>query len=67
MYDDLTSFEHKPNPKILQKLHQFWKTPTIFQKPKNLVLMHEMHEEWFRNLTSEETLDLGRKSTEDEV
>ena len=33
MYDD-TSFEHKPNPKILQKLHQFWKTPKIFKNLK---------------------------------
>ena len=26
MYDDLTSFEHKPNQKILQKLQKFSKT-----------------------------------------
>ena len=46
MYDDLTSFEHKPIPKISPKLHQFSETPKKFQKPKNIGLMHEMHEEW---------------------
>ena len=35
----------QPITKILQKLHQFWKTPKNFQKPKNLGQMHEMPEE----------------------
>ena len=46
MHDVLKLIKAKPNPKILQKLHQFWKTPKYFKKPKNLGLMHEMHEEW---------------------
>ena len=44
MYDDLTSFEHKPIPNILQKPQQIWKIPNIYQKPQISVKRYEMHD-----------------------
>ena len=34
MHDVLKLIKAKPNQKILQKLHQFWKTQKIFENPK---------------------------------
>ena len=34
MYDDLTSFEHKPMPKIYKKLNNFEKSQKFSKTPK---------------------------------
>ena len=47
MYDDLTSFEHKPIPKILQKPQQIWKIPNIFQKPQ--ILGQKIWNAWLKD------------------
>ena len=36
MYDDLKLIQAKPNLNILQKPHQFWKTPKFLKKSQNL-------------------------------
>ena len=36
MHDDLKPFKQNPSQKLHIKLHQFWKTPKKFQKPKKL-------------------------------
>ena len=41
MYDDLTSFEHKPIPKICKRLNKFEKSQILSQKIWNAWLKDE--------------------------
>ena len=46
MHDHIASNKQHPTQKFHKNLKKFSKTPKISQNPKNLGLMHEIHEEW---------------------
>ena len=62
MYDDLTSLEHKPIPKILQITKQFWKTPNFRSKDMKCMIKKRI-----KDLTNEEEQDQGWKTLGNEV